>query len=1154
MHKTVLQNSCYALAVLCILPAVLIGQTTTGTILGTVKDPSGAAVAAAKVVVTDVGKGTTIATQTDSAGDYVAPFLIPGAYTVAIEKDGFDRVVSQQIPLDVDQKQRVDITLQVGHVSQVLEVTAAAPLVRTDSAELGQVINQRSVEELPLNGRNFAQLVYLVPGVTQGQAGENLSGASTFNPRAASDFNALGSQANANAWLVDGIVDNEYTFNTVMVQPSVESVQEFKVLTGSYSAEFGRGAGVVTTSTRSGSNQFHGDAFEFLRNSYMDARSYFNASPSAQPPYKRNQYGASAGGPIIRDKTFFFADFYGWREIKGQTFISTVPTAKERTGDFSDLLCPAGSPSSCKPVNIYNPGTGAPFVTNGQPNVIPASLINPVGLAIANLYPLPNLAGTNGGLANNYVATLNRNLNDKGGNFRIDHHFSEKDAFFVRWSYEEFDLFDTKGQGGCCIPTPPAEQSKYNLGPFIAGGQNTTLKASGLALNETHIFSPSIVNEFIGGYARTNPLTLQSDFGHNAATSLGIMGVNLSSYTSGLPTINVSNSGYGSFTSINDGPAFLPANPRQTTYQLQDSISWNIGKHNLKMGYRIVQDQVSPFTNSNTRGALNFNNGFTAAAGTDPNAGNGLATLLLGYLSNGTSAGGSRGFLQSPYYLTVWEHAAFVQDDYKVTRKFTLNLGVRWDLFTPYTEKYNHLANFDLGTLSMVYAGLNGSSTVGVQSQYHDFGPHIGFAYDVDGSGKTVLRGGFNMSYFPEQVSASDFLGQQVPYAIVQNTAPPSANIPTSATQAASYPLINQPFLPPTPLQPITTADLLASVTRGNPTVIGQSMQNQTPYYETWNFDVERQVSNNMLLELAYAGSRGVHLMYCYNPQEVEPGTGAASNRVTLPAIASFRNILECDPRNMSNYHGLQVSLNKRLSNGLQFLLSYTWSKSLDYGGSAASGGGAVGNPQTITDLKAGYGPSGFDATNRFVANWTWNLPFGPKGAFLKSGFGSYILGGWELGGIGTLETGLPFSVTLTGTCPNGATSCWPDVIGSAAPAHQDYNHWFNPTAFMEPCNTPEVPGGTCSSPALRYGDVGRGILRNPNLYDFDLFAQRNFAITERFSLQFRLEAFNAFNHPNLGYTGTVGINGANPAASNIAITSTETDNRDLEAAVKFFF
>jgi hypothetical protein len=364
--------------------------------------------------------------------------------------------------------------------------------------------------------------------------------------------------------------------------------------------------------------------------------------------------------------------------------------------------------------------------------------------------------------------------------------------------------------------------------------------------------------------------------------------------------------------------------------------------------------------------------------------------------------------------------------------------------------------------------------------------------------------------------------------------------------------VINQPFPTPTPIQPITTAQLLAAP--GNPQVIGQSMKNQTPYYETWDFNIEHQLSNSMLAEIAYAGSRGIHLMYCYNPQEVQPGTGPSNSRVTIPQIASFRNILECDPRNSSNYHGMQAKLTKRLSGGLQFLASYTWSKSLDYGGTAASGGGAVGGPQTITNLKAGYGPSGFDVTHRFVGSWVWDLPFGRNRRYLSSGPLSYILGDWELGGIASIQTGTPFTVVLAGSCPNGASSCWPDLVGSPDLPNRTYSNWFNPTAFIEPCKGPEFQGATCSSPAFRYGNAGRGILRNPGMFNFDLYAQRNFVVTEHSNLQLRLEAFNALNHPILGFQGQVGINGANPAKSNVAITSVNGDNRDLEAAIKFVF
>ncbi len=1074
---------------------------------------------------------------TDESGNYIVPFLNPGSYRVSVGNPGF-KTETASTELEVDQRARLDFKLQVGQVSETVEVNASAAQVRSESAELGEVISTHAVQELPLNGRNFATLVYLIPGVTSGQSGENLSGASTFNPRAASDFNALGSQANANAWLVDGIVDNEYTFNTVMVQPSVESVQEFKALTGTYEAEFGRGAGVVTTQTRSGSNEVHGSVFWFLRNSDLDARNYFNKIGQHQTPYNRNQFGASVGAPIVKNRLFIFGDYYGARELKGQTFVNTVPTAQEHSGDFSDLL-------GLNDV-IYNPYSTQ--VVNGKTirtpfagNVIPSNLINAVGANVASLYPVPNAPG----FQNNYISVLDRDLNDNGGNMRMDFKLSDKDSMFFRYSYEQFLLFDTKGQGGCCIPTPPG--LPFDLGPFVAGGQNTTLIAQGAAFNETHIFSPTLVNQFIAGFARTNPLTLQSDYGHNAAESLGIEGINISKFSSGLPTINLGGiAGLNGYTSLNDGPAFLPANPRQTSYQLQDDVSWTKGSHSLKFGYRIVQDQVSPFTNTTTRSSLNFQNNLTSNPLTSA-GGNGYAELLLGLLANGTSPGGSRGFLQTPYYLTVYESAAFVQDNWKVNSRLTLSIGVRWDLFTPYTEERNRLTNFDRTNLTLVYAGVNGTSkTAGVETRWNDVGPHVGFAWDATGDGKTAVRGGFITSYFPEQPSGSNMLGQAIPWTISQNT----ATVEQYPTDLSRVPVISNPFPPPVPLQPLTTAQLIAA----NPAILGGSYNNQTPYYETWSFGVERQVTNSILAEVSYAGSRGVHLLYCYNPQEVEPGPSSVPSalRVTIPAIASLRSITQCDQRNMSNYHGLQAKLSKRFSNGLQFLAAYTFSKTLDYGGSAASGGGAVGNPQTITDLAAGYGPSGFNIPQRFVGSWVYQLPFGKGQKFLQNGFAAFILGGWEFDGIATIQSGLPFSVNGLSSCTNNASTCWPDRIANGKLSNPDYSHWYDPTAFAAPCAVPLV-NGTCSQYAYRFGNAGRGIFQAPGTHNFDLTMAKNFSIKERLQVQFRVDAFNAFNHPQLGFPNQT-INAVNPAKTSTAITSTIGDNRDLQLALKLLF
>jgi hypothetical protein len=471
------------LVVLALAPPAALAQVTAGTVLGTVRDQQGAVVPGATVTIRDEGKGTSRSFVADAQGAYVAPFLIPGTYEVSVEIQGFKKYVRRGVVLQVNQRARVDVALELGGVTESTEVVALAPLTRTDSGEVGEVIEERAVRELPLNGRNFASLVYLVPGVTAGQAGENLSGASTFNPRGASNFNALGSQANANAWVIDGIDNNEHTFNTVIVMPSVESVREFKVLTGTFSAEFGRGAGVVSVSTKSGNNDYHGTVFEYLRSERFDARNFFALPTAKKAPLDRHQYGAQLSGPIVKNKTFFMADFAGLYENRGVTTVNTVPTAAARTGDFSDYrdrngnLIPIYDPLTTRP----NPnGTGVirdPF----PGNIIPANRLDLVGLNVASIYPLPNGPGN----FDNYTSTTDRAIRDYSFTVRVDHRQSDRDSFFVRYSYDKFRLDAPQGQAACCLATPSEAASKFDLGPYVAGIQNTRLTAMGGALNWT---------------------------------------------------------------------------------------------------------------------------------------------------------------------------------------------------------------------------------------------------------------------------------------------------------------------------------------------------------------------------------------------------------------------------------------------------------------------------------------------------------------------------------------------------------------------------------------------------------------------------------------------------------------------------------------------
>lgn len=1117
--------------------SALRAQVTTGTILGNVHDASGALVAQASIVVKETSKGTSQTYQTDENGAYYAPFLTPGTYQVTVEKAGFRKQASQPFELQVDQKARVDFTLQVGEMTSAVEVTATAPLVRSETAELGQVIAEKSIRELPLNGRNFAQLVYLAPNITAGQQGENLSGASSFNPRAASNFNALGSQANTNAWLVDGIDNNEYTFNTVIVQPSIESVREFKVLTGTFSAEFGRGAGVVSVSTKSGTNELHGNLFEFLRNDRLDARNYYNVAPQVKPPYRRNQFGVAVGGPVKipkiyngKNKTFFFTDYFGLRERKGQTTVNSVPTAETRVGNFANLTDTSGKPiqiydplttrlnpgfDSTRPVNASNPQ----YLRDLFPgNVIPTSRINPVSANVASIYPLPLTPGN----FNNYTISIPRATADDGFNTRVDHQISPSDSLFVRYSYERFRLNAPQGQANCCLPTPVSAASKFDLGPYVAGTQITDLTTQGMAINEAHVFRANLVNEFRGGFARTNPFTRQSDFGHNAATSLGIQGVNISQFSSGMPGINVAD-----FTGLSGGPGFLPANPRETHWQLEDGVSWTLGRHQLKLGYRYVRRMTSTYTGppgGGPRGDMTFGKNFTNDPVTNTQ-GTGLATLLLGYISGGSG----RSILLEPYYTTNQDHSWYLQDDWKVAPRLMLNLGIRYDVFVPDREIRNRIVNFDMTNLRMAYAGENGiSDTAGKQTPKGDLGPRIGLAYDLHGDGKTVIRSGYAITYFPEMPSGSNMLGEQVPYVISQT---PFGNIPTNPTNWSAIPTINSPYPTISVFKPLTTAELNA-----NPVgILGHSFANQTPSMMTWNFNIERQFGSNMVAEVAYAGSHGLHLTYGWNPNETQPGVGTQQSRRLLQPLSNISSFTLFDPRNSSMYNGVSGKLERRFSSGLQFLAAYTFSKNLDYGGSAASGGGSVGNPQTVTNLNAGRGPSGFDVKHRFIANFLYELPFGAGKRWATTGPVRWVAGGWTLSGITTLSTGRPYSVSLATGVNNGAPS-WPNRIGPGTLASPGPSMWFNAADFVAP-------------PPNTYGNVGRGVLYGPGQRNLDLSFVKNTRMRERYNVQFRLDAFNLTNTPFFGFP-----NAAIGSPTVGRITSTNGDNRDLQLALKFEF
>ncbi|HTV56061.1 MAG TPA: TonB-dependent receptor, partial [Terriglobia bacterium] len=672
------------------------------------------------------------------------------------------------------------------------------------------------------------------------------------------------------------------------------------------------------------------------------------------------------------------------------------------------------------------------------------------------------------------------------------------------------------GQSDCCLPSNPAQAKEYDLGPWIAGFKITNLTTSGMAVSETHIISPTLVNEFLGGYARTDPYTIQSDYGRDPATLLGMQNINVNQFATGLPNITVQD-----FTGLDGGPAFLPVKPINTLEQIGDTISWVKGHHALKFGFRGINDDDDPFAGNDTRGAPNFEDNFTNNA-LNPSAlaGSGMATLLLGY-----STSGVRWYLSSPYYLRSRQESAYAEDDWKVSSRLALNLGVRWDRFGSPTEKYNHIANFDPAKDALIYAGVGGTpADVDVQTQDHNFAPRVGFAFEPTANGKTVVRGGFGIYYFPLPITGSGEPGQFPPFTVAQNYSPPA--YPTAA-QFATIPQINDLFGPPVTSQPLTTAALDAL----NPAVFGYALANQTPYMEGWNLDVERQISPTLLFQIAYAGSRGIHLETEYNINEVEPGPGTLASRRLIQALSNVSTIDYFSWGSSSNYNALELKLQKNVSHGLEFLADYTWSKSLDYDEPI------MGQAQTYTDQDAAYGPSSWDLQNRFVGSWVYMLPFGQGGRFANNGLLSRLVAGWEFDGISTINTGPPFSLTLNSGVNNGAPS-WPNRICDGALSNPTASRWFNTACFVAP-------------PEYTFGNSARDLLFGPGTIDFDLAIVKNTRLTERMNLQFRAEAFNAFNTPNFSVED---LNTAIGSPTAGVITGTNLDNREFEFAFKLLF
>ena len=1174
------------IAVVAFATTLIWAQKDTGAITGTVRDTNKAVVAGATVHVTDVDRGTDFATTTSANGEYVASPLKVGRYNVTVERPGFKKTVVGPVTVDVQERPAIDVYMQVGNVAESVTVTAENPLLETQDSELGQVIDSRRASTLPLNGRNYAQLALLGTGVTPAEPGSRVS--SSYG------FSANGARALQNNFLLDG-VDNNANLGDVLnesayvIQPSVDAIGEFKVQTNAYSAEFGRGNGAILNAViKSGTNNFHGDIYDFFRNDVLDAaNSTLKQQGFGREPYKQNQFGATLGGPLWRNHSFFFVDYEGLRTHQGLILNGVIPTTAMVAGDFSSFLTnqPAiaadlnGNPTGQTAVDcngnptftgeIFNARLtqasslnpdgfcGVPITgPSGQLNVFGGvnNLIDPLAARLAALYPAPN-ASTSGF---NFLAVPVEETTRNNFDVRLDHRFNDHDNAFVRYSYEDQPR---------SIPAP--FNNALDGGSFFSGDEENSYRS--LAVSETHMFNPSTINEFRYGYNHINAQRLQLNADTNVAQQLGYPGVPFSVGNGGLPNITFSD---GSSIPIGSS-GFLPSNEKQNSHVLTDNVTKVFSKHDFKFGGEARFEQFTILQPAASRGTVNFGTEFTAnpAATTDTGDGNAFATFLLGI----TDGAQITNIHNIDYRRQIY--AVYVQDDWRVTPKLTLNLGLRYEFFSTIKEASNQQANFDFARNSLIVPkGVNAQLTPTLASflpimatgspglidpDLNNFAPRVGFAYHM--FDKLVWRGGYGIFYGGQENGpfSNPSPGFNPPFFVTQTFSPPCLQgIANPAVVDCSIPgmsSLSQGFPANSLIDPNT------------PFLFSVSPKLRTPYTQQWHLGVEYQLPADSLVEIAYAGSRGLKLFTFYNGNQAVPATepqfaaicNNAAQGITpidcptaprrpFPAVDSSIAAFRSD--GFSNYHSLQARLEKRFSHGLQFEASYTWSHALDNASDADLGSAAQGDFRLQTDPRLEYGNADFDARHRFVFSSIYELPFGRGKMFGKNASGgmNQLIGNWQVATIVTASTGNWY--TPTDVSANVSTS---DCGGNVA-------NCIRPDVVANPNASPCVPGtlfNTCAFASDTvigtFGNAGRNIIEGPGFQNWDISFFKSFPVRESTRLEFRAEFFNAFNHANPEFTNpdTIVENTSTElGSSTFGFPAYTRPPRQIQLALKFYF
>lgn len=1127
------------------LTFTLQAQVDQGAITGVVQDASNAIIPGAQVTLTNIDTGLVLQSKANNSGTYVFSPIKIGNYTVSATAPGFETTSQQNVHLDVQERLNVVLTLKPGNVSQTVTVSSAPPLLQTQSSSVGQVVSTRAINDTPLNGRNWVYIAQLTPGAAPALGNTRGSGTG--------DFIANGQSGEQNNFILDGVDNNTNLVDflngaSYIIRPPPDALAEFKIETSDYSAEFGHSAGaVVNASIKSGTNQIHGDVWEYFRNTNLDAT---NWNALVNPPYHENQFGATFGFPIIKNKLFYFGDAEANRISIGQTNVLSTPTALMRTGNFSELLNTSLTTSTV-PDYLYVPNsggnsdkTGQSTVNrqscNGQANVFCANQIDAVAKNILNLYPAP--AGPNAGLTyNNLVENVPSDNNTWQWDQRLDWNISQKDQAYVRYSYSH-----------------QLELSALPLGPILDGssygGYRNHFLSENFMLSETHIFSPNLTNEFRFGYNWGVFGFLQANSNTDISAQLGLGGIPFTGPGSGgLP--NVAISGLTSW----GAPGSTPGLESQNVYQILDNVTKILGNHSLKAGVAFQNIRFAYLQPRYVRGYYDYTGLYTSSPAASITTGYGGADFLVNQMNNTTITNATNIGDQE------WYNSAYVQDDWRVTPRLTLNLGVRYDYYQPYNEVAGYQSNFvvtsPLGVstgalppgsgvyqipsqaknvpLGTQFTQLMAANNVAIQyvnnsrlltAQDTNFAPRIGFAYQV--SPRSVINAGFGIFYGGLQNEGNGNLGSNFPFSL-------TASIPALSCSFGNCPSIG-----------VTLENGLSAQTAGGlqsfvsfPGFHSTDPHIRTPYAEDYNLSVQHALSNSMVATLSYVGNVSRHIELYAAPNTSPVLLAPGKSTTTYNPYPTLGGIGQISYTGAGAYNALQAKLEKRYASGLSFLSSYTWSHSLADASDAGGLQTAISvRQESIIPILDEMTNSTVDVRERFTLNGNYELPVGHGREYLNnSRLADLAVGGWSTSLTFVTQTGIPFTVTPNNStaaggsaranligdpyAPGGSPNSTNPTITCPA-ATRNKTHWYNPCAFANPLNgnlitTPVTDTAT----AIEYLGGKSNLIYGPGYNRINMSLFKNFITWREQYLQFRADAFNLINHPSLANPSLTGVN-----------------------------